>query len=243
MKPHIIAVFAFLLATITAPARGVTFGWEVMQDGGLKYIVQVEPGLVDAFRDAGGFQSFIPPDVPKFACIQLKIGTDKLPNEGTLPPPAEPSTPSPAAAQTDPMVSAPSSTKPNDALDGAQPADFQTPEGAKPIGDHPFKSAYSKQEPPLPPLLQSNTQSNTQIEQDPAPPDNADDQKEPRKTETEKPVINDSETSHPWMPLMLALVALFASVGANAYLMWIHQSLRANYRAVVARLKGNAFAA
>ncbi|HTQ40859.1 MAG TPA: hypothetical protein VMJ32_17705 [Pirellulales bacterium] len=47
----------------------------------------------------------------------------------------------------------------------------------------------------------------------------------------------------PWLPFMAALLALFASLGANAYLAWIHQGVRAKYRALVQRLPANSLPA
>ncbi len=45
--------------------------------------------------------------------------------------------------------------------------------------------------------------------------------------------------SKPWLPLMLALLFLFASLGANAYLTWIHQEMRLKYRALLAGTSGS----
>ena len=46
---------------------------------------------------------------------------------------------------------------------------------------------------------------------------------------------SDADTPKPWWALMGALLALFASLGANVYLVWIHQAARAKYRALVQR--------
>jgi hypothetical protein len=45
-----------------------------------------------------------------------------------------------------------------------------------------------------------------------------------------------------WLPLMAALLALFASLGANVYLVWIHQGVRAKYRALLQRFQGGSLA-
>jgi hypothetical protein len=46
----------------------------------------------------------------------------------------------------------------------------------------------------------------------------------------------------PWLPLMGALLALFASLGANVYLAWMHQAMRTKYRSLVQRM-GSSMAA
>jgi hypothetical protein len=46
---------------------------------------------------------------------------------------------------------------------------------------------------------------------------------------------SEATTPKPWWALMGALLALFASLGANVYLVWIYQAARAKYRALVQR--------
>lgn len=51
-----------------------------------------------------------------------------------------------------------------------------------------------------------------------------------------KEVLPQAEQSKPWMPLMLALLALFASLAANVYLVWLHQEIRFKYFSLLRRL-------
>jgi hypothetical protein len=62
--------------------------------------------------------------------------------------------------------------------------------------------------------------------------------------EAGKPSANSAvpATPKPWLPLMAALLALFASLGANVYLAWMHQGVRTKYRALVQRM-GSSMAA
>ncbi len=46
----------------------------------------------------------------------------------------------------------------------------------------------------------------------------------------------------PWGILVLALLGLFASLGANVYLVWIHQGVRAKYRMLAGQMHGGAAA-
>jgi hypothetical protein len=229
-----ITLIAIAIFAITAPARGVTFGWQELPDGGIEYIVQVEPALLDAFRDTG-YWSEIPAGTPAFRRIKLKVGDEKLPNEGTLPPPVVAPEPKQTVTEGNPMASGAEFSKPPDAPTREAPADFQQPAEAKPIYSGPFSGAFNRdQKLPAPEPID-----------EPAPTTKPDAETPPMTTK--KPVLGETEppsgTARPWMPLMLALVALFASIGANAYLVWIHQTLRINYRAVVARMKGDAASA
>ncbi len=54
------------------------------------------------------------------------------------------------------------------------------------------------------------------------------------------PPPNSGTIAKPWLPLMGALLALFASLGANVYLAWIHQSVRLKYRTLAARMGSSA---
>jgi hypothetical protein len=45
-------------------------------------------------------------------------------------------------------------------------------------------------------------------------------------------------TPKPWWPLMVSLLGLFLSLGANVYLGWIHQALRMRYCALAQRHRG-----
>jgi hypothetical protein len=239
------AIVALVASAAAAPARAVTFGWRELQDGGFEYIVQVEPALVDAFREKG-FSSYIPKDVPKFSHITLKIGEEKLPNEGTLPPPPVAPEPRQKIAEPDPMASVPSVPKGEEPASGERLTEFQAPPNAKPIDINPFSSAFNRKEVPTTIDPTPPAASNPPVAETAKEPPLAKDENKGEPVKTDKPVIETESaagTSRPWMPLMLTLVALFASIGANAYLVWIHQTLRMNYQAVVNRMKGDSAAA
>jgi hypothetical protein len=72
--------------------------------------------------------------------------------------------------------------------------------------------------------------------------------------DADKPAVSDSgwtaektdgksAVSKPWLPLMATLLTLFASLGANAYLGWIHQGTRAKYKALLKQLPAGGAAA
>ena len=57
------------------------------------------------------------------------------------------------------------------------------------------------------------------------------------------PGSSDSESgAKPWGVLVAVLLGLFASLGANVYLAWIHQGVRAKYQALAMRMGGGAVA-
>jgi hypothetical protein len=62
-------------------AAGVQWGWEPSAGGGNTYIVQVEPELIDTFREQG-FSSDVPPDLRDIRRIEIRVGSGALPHQG-----------------------------------------------------------------------------------------------------------------------------------------------------------------
>ena len=74
---------ALLLTTTTL---AVDYGWDVRPDGGVDYIVQIEPELLDKLRVGETITSEIDPRLRNIRSIQIRVGRDKLPKQ--LPPTA-----------------------------------------------------------------------------------------------------------------------------------------------------------
>ncbi len=75
--------FAILVAL---SAVGVDYGWQPTGDGELEYIIQIEPALLDALLDGEDILSEIHPDVSGVRRFRIRVGDDKPPREGSLPP-------------------------------------------------------------------------------------------------------------------------------------------------------------
>ena len=241
-----------LLAGAATTAQAVQFGWQELNGGGIEYIVQVEPELLDSFHDQG-FTSDLPPNMRDVRSIRIVVGKEKLPNQNDLRGP-EPKTQnqnsvsSPTENQVGSLHSAGNQTSANQ---NPNP----TPAGAN-RNDSAAKSELPADQslPPMPFLgLGRNAAShdnsangaekvaNPQLNPNEGPRDATPDA---NFQVVEKPsVVNansqngasDADTPKPWWALMGALLALFASLGANVYLAWIHQAARAKYRALVQR--------
>jgi hypothetical protein len=70
-----------LLLVLSAWAVLIDYGWQPTGGGGLEYIIQVQPDLIDDFR-AQGFSSEIPPQVQDIRRIRIVVGDKQLPREG-----------------------------------------------------------------------------------------------------------------------------------------------------------------
>jgi hypothetical protein len=297
--PAQVIAFTFLFVPIVAQA--VQFGWQQLPDGGIEYVIQVEPELLDSFRQ-DGFSSDIPASLQRdLRRIRIVVGNGKLPNEGDVMGPktsVPSSTPTPAAridssatsnsqsvAPQQPTTAAPPllSSEPTPSTISLPPpptsaSSTQQPSASTftdslppppPFDDHAPqpKTESPAAEPPRPlsslPFFQSgliskvagtnspsDAQTTTPRLNENEPPADYRSQDRALATGAAKPAVSDSPftanppaAAKPWLPLMAALLALFASLGANVYLAWIHQGVRNKYRALVQRVSPGSIAA
>ncbi|HEY1067968.1 MAG TPA: hypothetical protein VGE52_17725 [Pirellulales bacterium] len=86
---------AGLIVYAAAAVLAVDTGWQPAPDGGLEYIIQVEPQLLDLMRDGQVIQSEIPADLQGVRRYRIQVGTEPLPRVGL---------PTTAARPTDPPL-------------------------------------------------------------------------------------------------------------------------------------------
>ena len=168
---------------IAAVVLGIEAGWQPLPEGGVRYLIQIEPGVIETLRSGEPIESDIPPQVKDVRGYRISVGTEQLPRE--LPPAAEPQFSSPSEPNTLPPdpISKPL-VEPATLLAPAEAAE-QSEASAQPAWQ-PNSAALQQQEPPK-----------------------------------------------PWLPLTLALLMLFASLGGNAYLLWIASDFRRRYRTLL----------
>ena len=59
----------------------VDFGWQLQDDGGLEYIIQIEPGMLDVLRDGEVIVSEIHPDATGVRQFRIQVGSQQLPRD------------------------------------------------------------------------------------------------------------------------------------------------------------------
>ncbi|MEX0937990.1 MAG: hypothetical protein WDZ59_09010 [Pirellulales bacterium] len=193
-------------ALLAVATFGVDTGWEPLPDGGLVYIIQIEPQLLSAMREGTQIASEIPAELAGVRSYRILIGDGTLPREGLAPsspdgevragfrPPAAP--PEPDTQQVDaetPLAS------PGDMEPGTFSADPNDPVRAVPA------SAAEPQQ-----------------------PHNTDKSRAGENAREEASGATGSDK--PWLPVVLLTVGLCLSVGANLYLIWITWDTRRRYR-------------
>jgi hypothetical protein len=213
-------------------ATGIQFGSEALPSGGNTYIVQIEPELIDTFREKG-FSSDVPPGLRDIRRIEIRVGTAPLPNQGltvlkvpsggaadaTKPPRLDAAADDPGSKhvadsrgpKSEPMENSPkklSADLPANSLSGkrehtAEQASFQSRERSAPAADGGPSAAAA-------------TLANSNGKRAASP--------------------NDSESEWASIPLLAALGALIVSASGNLYLAWVHMGTRRRYREVVNQL-------
>jgi hypothetical protein len=82
---------------IAAATLGFNFGWQRLPEGGMEYIIQLDPQSLEALRAGQPIESDVPPAAGEVRAYRIIVGTEKLPHdrpaEKPKPPPAEPAKP------------------------------------------------------------------------------------------------------------------------------------------------------
>jgi hypothetical protein len=78
-RSFVMAVLIFMAPSCWA----IEFGWEALPDGGIEYVVQVEPELISTFQEQG-YTSAIPKGLRDIRRIRIQVGSGRLPNHGDL---------------------------------------------------------------------------------------------------------------------------------------------------------------
>jgi hypothetical protein len=281
----IVIALVFLLMPFRAGA--VQFGWQALPDGGIEYMVQVEPELLGTFQQ-DGFTSDIPASLQRdMRRIRITVGNKKLPNEGDVTGPKDNTPNTPAGPTATAQPTAPSGGGSFlDRLKSVVVSPWEKSASKTAASDSSSSSSGTLDLPPPPSVNETQAKTEPPPRQAPQPLSSLpffqsgqvskiDSGKSSGDSQASTPHLNENEASpesprtfgsdrmsmakpavletpvggasspnsalisKPWLPLMGALLALFASVGANVYLAWIYQSVRQKYRELSVRLSSS----
>ncbi len=236
-----VGAVSFLLA---AGVMGIQFGWTPLPEGGHEYVVQVEPALMSTFEKEG-FSSDVPPELRDIRRIVIQVGSGPVPNRGVtaLKPPLEAAgnLRPPAASVYDARALTTAPGRSGSSAADQRPS-LKTMFQADDDDERPKKAAaksrsdvnltadesrFSKFDPPGKMTSyesDASTQSPSHLSPKPS-------------SSFGGSVSGEGDGGKPWLPLSLAMVALFASIGGNVYLGWLHYGTRRQYQAVVEQLR------
>jgi len=198
------------LVCVAAAMLGIDVGWLPCADGGFEYLIQIEPEALESLRRGEEIASDVPPGLRDIRSYRITVGTEELPRQGDAllnrDAAGETAANEPAGKSSlDPFARLrEASRSPSDSPAGQIPKKLNPPPNSKPLAER--RASFH--------------QPGAGGEKTTAAEDRA------AEAPTETP-------PKPWMPLTLALAALFGSFGGNIYLGWIVKDTRGRYRALL----------
>ena len=97
-----------LMLCVAVAAVGTEVGWQRMPEGGMEYIIQLDPQTLEALRAGEAIQSDIPPAAGEVRSYRIVLGNRKLPRETPPAPTAPPKVPEPSRPDAqDPLPTVP----------------------------------------------------------------------------------------------------------------------------------------
>ncbi len=242
-----------LIILMAASAVGVEAGWEPLSEGGHEYTIQIEPSLISVLQNGSDIVSEVPAqvDVRRF---RIKLGTGSL-SRIDGPPRSEPTeslaAPSPPArdvAAADELAPAWPATQPFEqgdeppAVEAAPPDDSLALPSFEPApADESFGQEHAETQPSnaeTEPTVPAKFEQPAEDAQ-PLAGDASSATDVPQSHDARKPRLDAvaGEPERPWMLLLVVVVFLACSLGANVYLGWLAWEARHRLRDSLARFR------
>jgi hypothetical protein len=79
-----------ILLCIATASVGIHAGWQRMPEGGMQYIIQLDPETLQSLREGAELGSDIPPSAGEVHSFKIVMGTKLLPHDTPPPPKAAP---------------------------------------------------------------------------------------------------------------------------------------------------------
>jgi hypothetical protein len=141
-----------LLISIAVATLGIDVGWQRLPEGGMQYIIQLDPQALAALRAGQAIESDIPAGAGDVRSYRIIVGNGPLRRD--LPPPRSTLSNAPGAESTmgrGPVLLVPPTVEPSRGVkpSSGQPAIFEEPEG-KPAVAKPQSQAATKPAPQEP---------------------------------------------------------------------------------------------
>lgn len=203
------------LTCLALAAFGVDVGWQRLPDGGLQYLIQIGPEMIDSLKAGAAIESDVPPTLKDIRGYRITLGKGELPRQT---PPADPVKPA-APSMSDFNFSQPLAPP----LAGGPPSSSPFPSSPSPNQFKPMPRTLMP-EPSGKPLAEQ-TASFVQPSAPSAPIAAA-------ATGTAAPATAEAAptSTRAWSYLAGSLVALSGSLAWNGYLLWMLREARRRYR-------------
>lgn len=206
------------LICLAAAVLGIDVGWQRMPEGGLQYLIQIKPEMLDTLKAGEPIESDIPPTLRDIRGYRITVGNRTLPRDtpiaaGSPQPPASGEFRFGGSAGQSIAVGPPSATP---YPTSPAPSQFMpmprtlSPEPGKPLAEQPASFVQSSATAVLP---------------------------NPAKTDAKAAAApaTDDKANRLWSYLTGSLVALCGSLAWNGYLLWMLREARRRYRSMLDR--------
>ncbi len=227
------------IACVAAVLLGIDFGYRPRSEGGVEYLIQIEPQTLESLKNGAPLESAIPPHVRDVRAYRITVGTGPLPH--VLPPPTVERQEKPRSAEMEHRHRAEALSR--DRLTEDTPGepfhhsrlDMPTHHGEEPLTSPSWPGIHPGPINPSPPRVFLHEPSSRPIPEQSAAFLQAGSSISGRSSAD--PLSGTPEQTHskPWLPLVLSVVLLSASVTCNGYLVWLLYEGRRRYRALVDR--------
>jgi len=145
-----------LLVSIAVATLGIDYGWQRLPEGGMQYIIQLNPQTLEALRAGQSIESDIPAGAGEVRSYRIIVGQGALPHDTPPPRLAMPDKTIPGTASAQgPALLAPPALGPSPGFKPAsgQPAVFEEPEGKPVASKQPQAATKSAPQEPARPWL------------------------------------------------------------------------------------------
>jgi hypothetical protein len=241
------------LCLVTAVV-GVDVGWQPLPDGGMEYIIQIEPHVLEMVGRGEEIVSDIPPALPgvdgRRISVRVTAGTETLPRVGDLTarpkPPPSPEVPLNKPYESEPVLrdgfasSDPPTPSPEPRAPSPEPPapDPETPASAPPP-EHNASVIPDTLSPPsdVQPISDLGEKAAGFLGQGPseATAPTTEEDASAEVNPPEEPAA--TEPAKPWSPSMVTMAGLLCgSFGSTLFIGWVAWDYRRQYRALLARV-------
>jgi len=245
------------LVGLVAVILGIDAGWQPTPNGGLEYIIQIEPEMLDRLRAGQEIQSDIPPELRSVESYRIIVGKNKLPRKGL--PSKSATAPKPTAEENPAPVKKPPPEQETKAVPKPTADQTRMPgqEPARLVPENLAAPSLSSAFPPLVDPPNQNTPSpsdafgNQDREREDGVPRELPLQAEGRMLEADTALFEQgvgqqadstpdgmspaNEAPKPWLLFWAVAGTAVGLFAAFLYLLWIHWETRSRYRALLAQ--------
>jgi hypothetical protein len=227
------------IACVTAMLLGIDFGYRPRSEGGVEYLIQIEPQTLESLKNGAPLESAIPPQVRDVRAYRITVGTGPLPHVLPPPPAEKREKPRPAEMEHRHHDEAPSPNRLTENTPGESfphsRSDIHSHHSDEPPPSPSWPGIHPGSVNPSPPRTFLQDPSGRPIPEQSASFIQSGSSTTGPSSAGPQGGVPEQTPSKPWIPLVLSVVLLSASVTCNGYLLWLLYEGRQRYRAIVDR--------